>query len=188
MKNKKEKNIYIDLFITFFKLGLFTLGGGMAMIPILEDIVVKKKNWLTQDEATDCIAISQSLPGVIAINMATYVGRFKKGLLGSLVATIGVILPSFIVIMLVSTILSDIRDNSYVNGAFVGLKAAAVGMIVWAVVKIGKGVFNDIMSGIIGIASFIAIWVFNVSVIYVVLITCLIGIAYIKNSERGKVK
>lgn len=188
MKNKKDLNIYIDLFITFFKLGLFTIGGGMAMIPILEDIVVSKKKWLTSHEVTDCIAISQSLPGVIAINMATYVGRFKKGLLGSVVATIGVILPSFIAIILVSTVLSDIRNNTYVNGAFVGLKAAAVGMIVWAVIKIGKGIFNDTMSWLIGITSFIAIWIFNINVIYVVIITCLIGVAYVKNSERGKVK
>ncbi|NLY81324.1 MAG: chromate transporter [Clostridiales bacterium] len=188
MKNKKDLNIYIDLFITFFKLGLFTIGGGMAMIPILEDIVVRKKKWLTLDEATDCIAISQSLPGVIAINMATYVGRFKKGLRGSIVATIGVIIPSFIAIILIATILSDIRDNTYVNGAFIGLKAAAVGMIIWAVIKIGKGIFNDVMSWIIGIASFVAIWIFNVNVIYVVITTSLIGVAYIKISERGKVK
>ena len=85
----------LEIFVTFFKLGLFTIGGGVAMIPILSNIMVKDKKWFTEDEMIDIIAICQGLPGVIAINMATYVGFKKRGLIGSFVATFGVILPSF---------------------------------------------------------------------------------------------
>ena len=80
---KVKNNLFLQLFWTFFKLGLFTIGGGMAMIPLIQDIVVDKKKWMTEEEAVDCIAVSQGLPGVIAINMATYIGQTKKGILGA---------------------------------------------------------------------------------------------------------
>ena len=92
----------LELFVTFFKLGLFTIGGGVAMIPILSNIMVKDKKWFSEDEMIDIIAICQGLPGVIAINMATYVGFKKRGLIGSFVATFGVILPSFVIIVIIA--------------------------------------------------------------------------------------
>ena len=106
-----------QLFWNFFKLGLFTIGGGMAMIPLIQNIVVDKMRWMTEEETVDCIAVSQGLPGVIAINMATYIGQKKKGLAGALTATIGVMLPSFIIIILVVKLLHGFGDNRYVLGA-----------------------------------------------------------------------
>ena len=110
---KVKNNLFLQLFWTFFKLGLFTIGGGMAMIPLIQDIVVDKKKWMTEEEAVDCIAVSQGLPGVIAINMATYIGQTKKGILGAIVATIGVILPSFIIIILVMPLIKFVLH--YIN-------------------------------------------------------------------------
>ena len=99
------------------------------MIPILQNIAVNEKKWFTAEEALDVISVCQSLPGVIAINMATYVGFKRKGLLGSLVSTVGVVLPSFVVIILVAKGLSAFGDNPYVMGALGGLRAAAMGLV-----------------------------------------------------------
>lgn len=109
--NRIKENLYLQLFWFFFKLGLFTIGGGMAMIPLIQDIVVNRKKWMTEEEAVDCIAVSQALPGVIAINMATYIGHRKKGFAGAVCATAGVILPSFIIIILIVKLLHGLGDK-----------------------------------------------------------------------------
>lgn len=166
----------IELFVTFFKLGLFTIGGGVAMIPILRDIIVKDKKWFDDDEAVEILSICQTLPGVIAVNMATYVGFKRKGLLGSLVATTGIILPSYIIILLIANGLNFIRDNQIILGALGGLKAAAVGLILIAIWSIGKSVLKDTFSIVGGIVSMILIIVLRVSVVYVVLGFLLAGI------------
>ena len=134
--NRIKENLYLQLFWSFFKLGLFTIGGGMAMIPLIQDIVVNRKKWMTEEEAVDCIAVSQALPGVIAINMATYIGHRKKGFAGAVCATAGVILPSFIIIILIVKLLHGLGDNAYVNGALKGIKAAATGLIAFSAYKV----------------------------------------------------
>ena len=114
----------------------------MAMVPLIQGIVVDEKHWMTEEEAVDCIAVSQGLPGVIAINMATYIGHQKKGIPGAVTATLGVILPSFIIIILIIKILSGIGDNRFVNGALTGIKAAATGLIMFSAYKLGKQVLK----------------------------------------------
>lgn len=146
------------------------------MIPILRDIIVKDKKWFDDDEAVEILSICQTLPGVIAVNMATYVGFKRKGLLGSLVATTGVILPSYIIILLIANGLNFIRDNQIILGALGGLKAAAVGLILIAIWSIGKSVLKDTFSIVGGIISMILIIVLRVSVVYIVLGFLLAGI------------
>jgi len=114
------------LFATFFKMGLFTIGGGLAMLPLIQHTVVDKKGWLTEDGMADCIAVSQSLPGVIAINAATYVGKSRKGFAGALAASFGVILPSFIIIICAVIFLGTVGPNQYVEGAFTGIRSYSV--------------------------------------------------------------
>ena len=128
------------LFWEFFKMGLFTIGGGMAMIPQIQQVAVKDRRWLSEEEMIDCIALCQSLPGVIAINSATYIGRRVKGIKGSLSATLGVVMPSFIIIILAVTFLGAIGDNRYITGAFTGIKAAVSGLIAVTAVKLGRAV------------------------------------------------
>ena len=102
------------IFITFFKIGLFTFGGGYAMIAQIKEWIVNKEGWLTDDELTEMIAIAEATPGPIAINMATYVGYKKRRILGSAAATLGVVLPSFIIIFIISLFLEDFMSNKYV--------------------------------------------------------------------------
>ena len=118
------------------------------MIPILSNIMVNDKKWFTEDEMIDIIAICQGLPGVIAINMATYVGFKKRGLIGSFVATFGVILPSFVIIAIIARGMNFIDGNPYVQGALGGLRAAALGLIIIAVYQVAKGVIKDAFSAI----------------------------------------
>lgn len=167
----------IELFFEFFKLGLFTIGGGMTMIPLLQGIVSDRKKWLTAEEVVDCIAVSQSLPGVIAINMATYVGHRKKGIPGAVCATAGVILPSLISIILVIEVLKGIGDNRYVTGALMGIRAAATGLIAYSAYSVGKKVLKDAFCWAVAAAAFVLITFLDVSIVYIVLGAALLGIA-----------
>ena len=175
----------LEVFVTFFKLGLFTIGGGVAMIPILSNVMVKDKKWFTEDEMIDIIAICQGLPGVIAINMATYVGFKKRGLIGSFVATFGVILPSFVIIVIIAKGMNFIDGNPYVQGALGGLRAAALGLIVIAVYQVAKGVIKDSFSAIGSVVSFVLIAVFKINVVYIILLFLALGItrAYVTKSS-----
>lgn len=138
MESKKGKVTLFDLFFTFFKLGLFTFGGGYAMIANIRDIVLEKKQWLTEDELFQVITIAESTPGPIAINLATYVGYQKRGVIGSACATLGVVLPSFVIIYLISFVLNAFMENPYVAGAFDGIKCAVAFLIIragWGMLK-----------------------------------------------------
>ena len=120
--------IYFELFYTFFLIGLFTFGGGYAMIPMIQDQIVGK-GWMTDAELSDFIAISETTPGPFAINISTFVGSQTAGILGAICSTIGVILPSFIIIILVSIILSKFLKNRFVKGALNGVKPVIIALI-----------------------------------------------------------
>lgn len=146
------------------------------MIPLMQGIVVEKKKWLSEEEMVDCIAVSQGLPGVIAINMATYIGYHKKGILGAVIATLGVVLPSFTVMIFVVELLKGIGDNHYVNGALVGIKAAATGLIAFAAYRLGKQVIKGTFPVVLAICSFLLIIVFSVNAVWVIIAGILLGI------------
>ena len=164
-KKNFSQNIYFRLFLAFFKLGLFTFGGGVAMVPLLQDKVCKEYGWMTEEEVVDCLAVSQGLPGVIAINMATYTGYFMRGLRGALAATFGMVLPSFIIIILVVCILEGFNENPYVQGALTGINAASAGLILWAAIKLGRQVLKSAFAWILAIGAFLAIAVFDINAV-----------------------
>lgn len=120
--------IYLQLFFEFFKTGLFTIGGGMATLPFLYDMA-DKTGWFTSGQLSDMIAISESTPGPIGVNMATYVGFTTAGIWGAIIATIGLITPSIIIIIIISYFLKSFRDNKYVDAAFYALRPASTGLI-----------------------------------------------------------
>jgi chromate transporter len=120
--------IYLYLFLEFFKIGLFTFGGGYAMIPLVKETVLKY-GWLTEEAFYNLIGVCESTPGPIAINMATYVGSIQGGLLGSVVATLGVVLPSFIIILLIATVLTKLMNNKYFSSFMNGIKPVVIGLL-----------------------------------------------------------
>ncbi len=178
-----------QLFVSFFRIGLFTIGGGLAMIPLLDRIAVREKKWFDEEEMMECIAVSQSLPGVVAVNMATYVGKRKGGFAGALLATLGVILPSFIIILVIANILLRVGDNPYLAGAFTGIKAAICGMILATVIRLGRHNLKDAFGWIIALAAFILIVFLQVNVVWVILGAAVLGVVWAlarnTRSEKG---
>lgn len=136
-------SVYLRLFFEFFKTGLFAVGGGMATLPFLK-IMGESTGWFTQTDLMNMLAVSESTPGPVGINMATYVGFTTAGLTGSIVATIGEVTPSIIVILIVAAMLAKFRDSKYVANAFYGLRPASTGLIGAA----GAGVVLQVFAGI----------------------------------------
>lgn len=132
--------IYIDLFLTFFKIGAFTFGGGYAMIPLIQSEIVAK-GWLSTSELIDFIAVSESTPGPFAVNISTYVGMETGGILGALCATTGVVLPSFMIILLIAKGYEAFKKSQVVEGAMLGLRPTVVGLIATSVLSIGRDIF-----------------------------------------------
>lgn len=155
-------NMYLDLFLTFFRIGLFTFGGGLAMISVVENACVEKKHWITHDDMMNMTVIAESTPGPIAINCATFVGYKQKGFLGSLVATFGVILPSFIIIMLISMFLDKFLEIKIIAGAFKGIKIAVGILVLDAGIKMLKGEEKKPFPLIILGCGFIAMMLINI--------------------------
>lgn len=132
--------ILLNLFLTFFKIGAFTFGGGYAMLPLIQEEVLSK-NWASIEELINFVAVSESTPGPFAVNMATYVGIVKGNLLGALCATLGVVLPSFIIILIVARFYEKFKTNRIVAGCMTGLKSAVIGLIAAALFSMAKAVF-----------------------------------------------
>lgn len=127
--------LYLELFFTFFKIGLFTIGGGYAMIPLLQNELISK-GWATLEEIINFIAISESTPGPFAINMSTFVGVKMGGVIGSVLTTAGIVLPSFIIILIIAKYFYNFKDNFYVQGALYGLRPAVIGLLCSSVFSI----------------------------------------------------
>ena len=164
------------LFWEFFKIGSFTIGGGAAMIPQMQQIAVEDKKWMTDEEMLDCIAISQSLPGVIAVNMATFIG-FKKGkTLGAIIATAGVTLPAFLAIVVAIAFLDQIGDNAFVRGAFMGIKAAVCGLILVSALKLIRKI--DVFTIFMAVGALVAVGFLGVTAVLVIVASIVIGIIY----------
>lgn len=176
----------LKLFGAFFKIGMFTIGGGLAMLPLIQETVVNKYKWMKEEDMIDCIAICQAMPGVIAINAATFIGYRRHGLKGSIAATLGVIMPSLIVIITAVLFLDAIGDNSYVQGAFVGVKAASCALILYAAINMGKKVLKRKQDWAIAIIAFAMIAVFGVTALWAIVLGALAGlIPYWNRTRKG---
>ena len=169
-------SILIELFIVFFKLGAFTIGGGIAMLPLLQNTLINEKKWFTKEEFMDIVAVCQSLPGVVAINMATYVGYKKKGLIGSIVSTFGVTIPSFTMILIIARFITSLGDNGVLMGAMAGLRAAALGMVVVALIQLMPAAIKNKWAMLAAVVAFVLIAVLKVNTAYVILLFAVLGI------------
>ena len=175
--DSKAKRI-LTLFLTFFKIGAFTFGGGYAMIPLIQREIVKKHGWMTDEDMLDIFAIAESTPGPIAINSATFVGWRVAGFWGATLATTGVVLPSFVIILLISFLLQNFADLDAVKYAFFGIRAGVLALLVKAVWTMYKKNKKSAMGYVIMVAAFIATAIFNVPVILVVIGCALTGLIF----------
>ena len=185
-------SLLLELFITFAKTGLFTFGGGYAMIALIEDICVEKKKWITHDEMMSLTVIAESTPGPVAINCATYVGYKQKGIAGAIAATIGMIVPSFIIIFLITGVLDRFLEIQWVARAFAGIKIAVGILIVDAAFKLIKHMEKNPVSFLILTCSFILVLIINLfsvnfSSVALILLSAIVGICvYLSGKFRGR--
>ncbi len=136
-------NICLDLFLTFARIGVCTFGGGYAMLPILQRELVENKRWATEEEITDYFAVGQCTPGIIAVNTATFVGRGQAGIAGGAVATLGLVFPSLVIIMVIAAFLQNFMHLEFVVHAFNGVRAGVVALIASSVIKLFKNAVID---------------------------------------------
>lgn len=179
---------YMELFMIFAKIGAFTFGGGFAMIPIIEKELVMNKKWINQDEIINLFAVSQSIPGAIAINTSTLVGYKVGNKRGAIIATLGVVLPSFLIILVIATFFTRISDSKIVEAVFTGINGAVIVMILMASVRMIKAGVKDRLTLTIMIITVVAIIFFNMSPIIMIIIGCMIGcFQYLRrNKHVGK--
>ena len=171
-------NLYLNSFLTFFKVGAFTLGGGYAMIPLIEREVVDRKQWLDKASFLDLIAVAQSAPGVFAVNMAIFTGYRLKGVKGSIVAALGIILPSFITILTIALFLYGFKDNEVVINIFKGIRPAVVALIAVPVLTTAKTAGVGYKTVVVPVVTALLIWLLNVSPVYIVIVAIIIGVGY----------
>ncbi len=178
-------NIYLDLFVTFFKIGLFTFGGGLAMLPMLEKEVVNNKKWATYDQLMDYYAIGQCTPGIIAVNTATFVGYSQKKTPGAIVATTGVVSPSVIIIILIASLMTSFADQPIVQHALAGIRIAVCVLIAQAVFKMVKSGVRNWFGLILFVAIFLATYLDFIPVTVAVILGALIAILYCEVIQKN---
>ncbi len=177
--------LLLELFCTFFRIGAFTFGGGYAMLSLIQKEVVGNKKWATDEEVLDYYAVSQCTPGVIAVNLATFIGQKKKGVLGAIVATLGVVLPSLIIITTIAAVLQNFMEYKIVQHIFGGIRVAVAVLIVNAVLSLGKKALVDrLCIGISIAALLVSVFFPSVSPIFIVLSATLVGLFTMKKGGK----
>ncbi len=167
---------YLELIVTFFKIGIMTFGGGYAMLPIIQREVVEKKDWATEEEILNYYAIGQCTPGVIAVNTATFIGNKRKGVLGGFLATFGIVLPSLIIITILAAALTGFADIPAVQHALAGIRVAVVVLVGFSVVKLAKSGIKDAFGWCVFLLTFLASVLFDLSPVIIVIAAAAAGL------------
>jgi chromate transporter len=177
-------NQYWELFKIFFRIGAFTIGGGYAMVPLIEDEIVAKRKWIKSEDFLDLLAIAQSSPGILAVNIAIFVGYRLKGMKGSLVTSLGAILPSFLMILAIALFFQQFKSNVYVEKVFKGIRPAVVALIAAPTFKLGKSAKINRYTIWIPVISALLIWLLGFSPIWIIIAAGAGGFMYGRFYER----
>jgi chromate transporter len=174
----------LQLFTTFFKIGLFSFGGGFAMIPLIQREVIEKHKWIDEQDFLEMLVLAQSTPGPIAVNTAVFVGYKTRGVVGAIATTLGTVLPSFIVILLLALFFAEVRDNRYVDAAFRAMRPAVVALIVAPLMGLLRGMKWYLMS--VAAAVAVLVWWFGVSPVYFIAVGVVVGVILaVVNGRKG---
>ena len=161
-------NIYIEAFGIFFKIGAFTIGGGYAMVPLIENEIVTKRNWISKDDFIDLLAIAQSAPGILAVNISIFIGYKLRGIWGSLVTALGTVLPSFVIILAIAMFFHNFKDNPIVERIFKGIRPAVVALIAAPTFSMAKSAKVNRYTLWIPVVSALLIWLLGFSPIWII--------------------
>ena len=183
----KSHAMLLKLFTTFFKIGLFSFGGGFAMIPLIQREVIEKHKWIDEKDFLDMLVLAQSTPGPIAVNTSVFVGYKMAGVAGAIMATLGTVLPSFMVILLLALFFAEVRENRYVDAAFRAMRPAVVALIVAPLIGLVKGMKWYMMA--VAAAVAVAVWYFGFSPAYLIAIALVGGVVVaVVNGRKGAKK
>lgn len=166
----------VRLFISFFKIGAFSFGGGYAMLPIIKEETINTYGWLTNEEFIDIVAISEITPGPIAINSGTFLGYRLSGIVGAIVATVAVILPSFIIMSIIFRFMEKFKDSPYMDWFFIGIRPVVLGLIAAAAITVAGDSFIDLKSVLIGVAALLLITIKKLNPIHVLILAGISGV------------
>lgn len=169
-------SIYLDLFLTFARIGACTFGGGYAMLPILQREVVDARGWATEDELMDYYAIGQCTPGIIAINTATFIGYKRRGVRGAIAATAGMVFPSLVIITVIAAFIQQFAHLTVIQHAFAGVRVAVCALVLHSVYKLAKKGVVDVLTGIILAATFLAVVFLGLSPVLIIVLAGAAGI------------
>ncbi|MCD8302532.1 MAG: chromate transporter [Prevotellaceae bacterium] len=178
--------MYFDLISTFFRIGLFTIGGGYAMIPLIQQKVVEEKRWVSEAELMDLMAVAQSCPGIFAINISIFIGYKTRGVRGAILCALGTALPSFIIILLIALLFQHFREYTVVERMFRGIRPAVVALIAAPVFKMAKTAKVNRYTIWIPIASALLIWLLGFNPVYVIILAGAGGYAWGRMRHEGK--
>ena len=176
MEQEKKKNRLWQLFFTFFRIGAFTFGGGYAMIPLIQKEMVENKKWISDEDILEMVAIAESTPRPIAINTATFVGYRVGGILGAILATMGVVLPSFVIITVIAFFLRQFQDYKGVQYAFWGIRAGVLALILKALWSMYKSAPKGWVSYVVMAAAFILAAFFDINILFIIIGCALFGL------------
>lgn len=181
-------NKSLQMFLSFFKIGAFTLGGGYAMIPLIEKEIVDKKKWMERQEFLDMLALAQSSPGPIAVNTSVFVGYKVSGLLGVFAAVMGAVLPAYLIILFVATVFVGIKDNAVVERIFKGIRPAVVALVAVPVVNLSKSIKLNVKTAIIPIIVTLLVAFAKLTPVIIIVVAAVLGILYKKYDKGGETK
>ena len=180
----------IKLFLIFCKIGLFTFGGGYAMYPVIKGEIIDKRGWITEEELMDYYAIGQCTPGIIAVNVATFVGKKLKGFFGAVFATLGVIFPSVVIITIIAAFINNFADLWYVQSAFSGIRVAVIVLILNTIISMWKKSIRNVFDYVVFLLALVLSFFNILSSVFVVVLSAVAGIVYtpIKTKKGGSVQ
>lgn len=194
-KSKKDKmdkkeffKILINLFMSFFKIGLFTIGGGLAMIPMMEKELINKKRWINDEELLDYYAVSQSTPGIIAVNVATFVGYKQAGIIGGIFATLGIVTPSWIIITILAFFINSISDYPMVQKALKGINVAVASLLTSVIINFSKKTIKNFYNGLFMFLAFVLVFFFKVPSYWIIISAIIMGILIVLVQDKIKAK
>ena len=173
MKNKLKQ--FLELYFAFVKIGAFTFGGGLAMMPIMQRELIEKRGWVSEEELIDYFAIGQSTPGIIAVNVATFVGYKKLGWLGGIIGTLGVVTPSWVIIMLLAGAISSVDKYPLAQRALRGINVAVAALLTSVIVKFTKNTIKNFLNALFMLLAFALIYFFKVQSVWIILFSLIIG-------------
>ena len=183
---KEDKTSLMQLFISFAKVGLLTFGGGPAMLPMLEREVVNRRGWTSEDELLEYYAIGQCTPGIIAVNTATFTGYRQRGIAGGIVATLGIVFPSFVIITILAAFFSKFRNNPYILKAFAGIRISVTALMTSSVFKLAEKAIKSFESLVIAAVTIICELILGISPVFIVILCLFYGICVFYHENRKK--